>query len=790
MSSPRSSASRRACAPGRRCSRRGAPPVRSTRWQGTTIGIGLAPSALPAARAPRGLPARRRPRRRSRPRRTGSRAVACSTRRPNGRARAPSRAARSKRVAPAGEVLVELAADVVQARRGASRIRGRERAGEVVERRVDAAVAVLVGEAREAARRCRRRRACRPGVSSVGVARRRPARRGGEARGGRGGGRGVDAGRCGGGGHAVVRSSSVRSRLRPSCAALARGLLACSPAPRRPRVGEVAGEAQQSARRAARAAARGRASQASPSSRVGGRRAPARPGTSPTGTGRARARAVVVDRLAVGDRQHPGAQVVAVAQPRVGPQRRQERLLEAVVGRRRGRRRRRGSARRRRAARRGSAGRAGRASRAATRAARPEREVSGVVVRRGSRAPVRDAEPALGDEPAQQRRGAVALARRARRAAPSRTTSTWSRPIRSPQASGPRGWLRPSTMPASTSAGAADALADGERRLVDELADDPAEHEARARRRPTRVRRPERAEERLGALGGGAASSPAPRVSSTRPPARAAAARGSRPRRRRRRARRASPRRTSTARGPPCSGGSSAVAPPQSTIRNGHLAVGVARRRATSQPAAVASARSSSAIASVAGDHDEPAVAGAAAPGAGGSSRPVRRAVVVGVPAAAGLAAEPPGGDHPRAQRRRAPARLAEAQLVERLRRPRSRRRCRRGPAARTGPCESRRRGARCGRSSRRRRCRSCTSAQRLEAERPAAAVDEEARAVGGVDDALAHRLAGRARDAPARARRTARRRSTSTQLHHRRRVEEVHADDALGPRRRARRSR
>ena len=33
------------------------PPLRRTRWQGTTIGSGLAPSALPAARDPRGLPA-------------------------------------------------------------------------------------------------------------------------------------------------------------------------------------------------------------------------------------------------------------------------------------------------------------------------------------------------------------------------------------------------------------------------------------------------------------------------------------------------------------------------------------------------------------------------------------------------------------------------------------------------------------------------------------------------------------------------------------------------------------
>ena len=33
-------------------------PARSTRWHGTTIGIGLWPSAVPAARKARGLPAR------------------------------------------------------------------------------------------------------------------------------------------------------------------------------------------------------------------------------------------------------------------------------------------------------------------------------------------------------------------------------------------------------------------------------------------------------------------------------------------------------------------------------------------------------------------------------------------------------------------------------------------------------------------------------------------------------------------------------------------------------------
>jgi hypothetical protein len=40
---------------------------------------------------------------------------------------------------------------------------------------------------------------------------------------------------------------------------------------------------------------------------------------------------VVVDRLAVGDRQQPAAQVARVAQLRVGAQGREEGLLEAVL---------------------------------------------------------------------------------------------------------------------------------------------------------------------------------------------------------------------------------------------------------------------------------------------------------------------------------------------------------------------------------------------------------------------------------------------------------------------------
>src|SRR5919204_648269 len=68
----------------------------------------------------------------------------------------------------------------------------------------------------------------------------------------------------------------------------------------------------------------------------------------------------------------------------------------------------------------------------------------------------------------------------------------------------------------------------------------------------------------------------------------------------------------------------------------------------------------------ITGDDDQPALA----PGRDERGRrlvvgPVG-AVGVGVPAASGLAAEAPGGDHPRAERRGPPARLAEAELVER----------------------------------------------------------------------------------------------------------------------------
>ena len=66
--------------------------------------------------------------------------------------------------------------------------------------------------------------------------------------------------------------------------------------------------------------------------------------------------AVMVDRLAVGDRQQPAAQVVGVVELRVGAQGGEEGLLEAVLGVGRGRRRRAARPSRRRRARRAGSG--------------------------------------------------------------------------------------------------------------------------------------------------------------------------------------------------------------------------------------------------------------------------------------------------------------------------------------------------------------------------------------------------------------------------------------------------
>jgi hypothetical protein len=162
----------------------------------------------------------------------------------------------------------------------------------------------------------------------------------------------------------------------------------------------------------------------------------------------------------------------------------------------------------------------------------------------------------------------------------------------------------------------------------------------------------------------------------------------------------------------------------------------------------------------------------------------VRRAVGVGVPALAGLAAEVPGRDLLRLERARPPARLAEAQLVERL-----------------GDLEAdvqpdqvlqlERPHPEAGRADDPvdvldRRDPLLQQPQRLQRERPVAAVDQEARPVDRVDHPAVHRAARGARqlqrvvggrDA----------RDDLDELHQRRRVEEVHADHARGVARRAR---
>ena len=182
----------------------------------------------------------------------------------------------------------------------------------------------------------------------------------------------------------------------------------------------------------------------------------------------------------------------------------------------------------------------------------------------------------------------------------------------------------------------------------------------------------------------------------------------------------------------------------------------------------------------LAGDHDSP------------SPPPARRAAR---DRAGGAPPAPPGSRSSRARscarcspaatvrardRRRPPARLAEALLVEEREtsRPAStptRSISSNGPMRKPPPS---------------RQMRSISSSggdpllqqpQRLEPERAVAAVDEEARPVGGVDHVLAHRLAGRARHARAPRSRGLLAGDDLEQPHHRRRVEEVHPDDALG---------
>ena len=168
---------------------------------------------------------------------------------------------------------------------------------------------------------------------------------------------------------------------------------------------------------------------------------------------------------------------------------------------------------------------------------------------------------------------------------------------------------------------------------------------------------------------------------------------------------------------------------------------------------------------------------GSSASASTGGSVVARRPGRVLVPAAAALAPEPPAGDEPGDERRRAPARLAEGLLVERLRdreadvEPDQVHQLERAHAE---AAAAHRAVDLLGRGD-----PLLHDPQPLERERPVAAVDDEAGAVGGVDHVLAHRLAGG----------TGRGEGVGAavvagdhleQPHLLRRVEEVHADDAL----------
>ena len=196
----------------------------------------------------------------------------------------------------------------------------------------------------------------------------------------------------------------------------------------------------------------------------------------------------------------------------------------------------------------------------------------------------------------------------------------------------------------------------------------------------------------------------------------------------------------SSATGPPCSGGPSGSAP--ASISSHGTSPSASSWSRASKPARAASARSSWATASLAGHR--PRAGPRPPPGAGGA-RVLGALARVLVPAAPALAPEAPGRHHPRAQRRGPPARLAEAELVEgerdlvadvdadevlQLE----------GAHAKAGGAGDRVDGLDVGHAL-------LQELERLEAEGPVAAVDQEAGPVGGVDDVLAHRPPGRARD-------------------------------------------
>ena len=178
-------------------------------------------------------------------------------------------------------------------------------------------------------------------------------------------------------------------------------------------------------------------------------------------------------------------------------------------------------------------------------------------------------------------------------------------------------------------------------------------------------------------------------------------------------------------------------------------------------------------------DDHEPVVS-AAGRGRGGVLGALARVLV---PAAPALAPQAPGRHHPRAQRRGAPARLAEAELVEGERDlvadvdPHEVLELE-GAHAKAGGAHDRVDGLDVGHAL-------LQELERLEAEGPVAAVDQEPGAVGGVDDLLAHRPPGRAGDLE-RLGRGVDAGDDLDEAHDGRGVEEVHADHAPGVGRRA----
>src|SRR4051794_30273445 len=260
--------------------------------------------------------------------------------------------------------------------------------------------------------------------------------------------------------------------------------------------------------------------------------------------------------------------------------------------------------------------------------------------------------------------------------------------------------------------GRADALAEREARLVHELADDAAQHEARRAADPLDVA-PERGEE---ALGGGR---------------RGAGGRGRAGELDERADRRGGEEAdVAVERHGVAQGDARTVALDRdATHRGAHLPAGLPRRRAQLLGQRF-----------VARDRERPvASTGRRRVGVLG---PVRAVLGVLVPAAAGLAAVAPRGRHALGERGGPPARLAVGLLVERLRdleadvdahEIHQLERAHREAAAQPADAVHLLRGGQA----------LLHEPQRLQPERAVAAVDQEAGDVGGLDRVLAHRLAG-----------------------------------------------